>query len=201
MRHKAGYVVKKTKKKVQSKGVDVKRSARYDSGGRAPGTREATVPVTIILEEFIYDELEALAAKFINPKTLKSYGKSSIARLCVARGLEKLAKVKIEDLLYYLPEGPRGEVGRNAVSEKNVKTTLSIHKKSIMAVNRHLKGLDTSTVIGATTYVRMFIREQLDDVRLSDLYKLIPASHKQFMRVHRLTPRKLLELSIKAKKA
>lgn len=181
------------------RGVDVKRSARYDSGGRAPGTREATVPVTIILDEPDYEELEALSKKFINPKTLKSYGKSSIARLCVEMGLERLSKVTEADLLYYLPEGPKGEVGRNSVGEIVVKTTLSIHKKSIRQINRHLKGLETVTIIGATTYVRMFIREHLGDVSLRDLYLLIPDSHKQYMKLNRLTPRKLQDMANKAK--
>lgn len=188
--------------KVPKKGVDAKRRPNYDGGGRAPGTKEPVVPVTVLMDRELFDELKAFAEKFISPSTIKPYGMAAIVRYCVELGLQDLDEITAEDLLYYIPSGPKGEVGRNPLDEAegSVKSVFPIHKRSILAINRHLGRLD-NTIIGTTTYVRYFLRHYLQEVRLRDLYQTIPKRHKKLMAENDWTPRKLLDLYRKSQRS
>jgi hypothetical protein len=195
-------VKKKKAVKVARKGVNPKRRPNYDGGGRAPGTKEPVVPVTVLLDKELFDELRAFSEKFINPSTIKPYGMASIVRYCVELGIQDLDEIEAEDVLYYIPGGPKGEVGRNPLDAdgSQKKSVFPIHKRSIQQINRHLARLD-NTIIGSTTYVRYFLRHYLGDVRLRDLYQTIPKRHKQLMAENGWTPRKLLDLYRKSQKA
>jgi hypothetical protein len=192
---------KKVARAAPKKGVNPKRRPSYDGGGRAPGTKEPVVPVTVLLDEELFEELRAFSEKFISPSTIKPYGMAAIVRYCVELGLQDLDEITAEDLLYYIPVGPKGEVGRIPLdSERSRKSVFPIHKRSIQQINRHLSRLNVS-IIGSTTYVRYFLRHYLQDVRLRDLYQTIPKRHKKLMAENDWTPRKLLDMYRKAQKS
>jgi transcriptional regulator of met regulon len=176
--------------------VDPKRQPTYDQGGRRPLTEKKLVPVTLAIDASLYDEIETVAAKFINPKTLKSYGVSSVARITVELNLKLLKSMTEENLLYYVPPGEKkGAVGRFPL-EDAVKVTLLIKREHVECINAALKKLKKkSRILGTTTVIRWILRERIGDVRLTDLYDYIPESHKEIMDENGWTPRRLLDLA------
>lgn len=154
----------------------------YDSGGRAPLSKEPVRRVTVSIDEKLLSDLEKVSEKFINPSTLKPYGISAIARYCLLIGIETIDSVKEVDLLYYIenPDKPKGRVGRRSVSKEKVRITLLVPLTTIKKINKHLATLE-SDIIGTTTYIRFFMKKYLKSVTISNLYESMPKKHKKIM--------------------
>lgn len=156
-------------------------------------TEEPIRRVTITIDQDLMDDIEALSEKFISPSTLKPYGKSAVVRACLMIGLKNLNQVTEEQLLYYVRDVPKGSVGRQSVGRKVVRTTLLIPLKVIQKVNAH-RNKQKQSIIGTTTYIRLFIRENLYDLTVKALYETIPDKHRELMAENGWTPRKLLDI-------
>jgi hypothetical protein len=180
--------------------VDPNRAPLYAEGGRRPLTEKKVVPVTVAFDASLFHEIKTLSEKFINPSTLKPYGVSSVARICLEIGIKNLDGATEEDLLYYVPGSKKGTAGRFPI-ESSTKVTVLVQKEHIESINRYLSTLKMqSKIIGTTTVIRWIIRETIGDVRIKDLYDHIPQSHLDLMQRENLTFRKLLDRYLNSKK-
>lgn len=161
--------------------VNQDKRPTYDEGGRHPLTKVKLVPLVVVIDWPLWEQLEKLVGEFINPMTLKPYGISAVSRILVRDGVTKLDKLRENELLDYIPSGPKGSTGRNPLSEDGqVKLSIALRQEDVKAINAKVKAL-RHTLIGTTTIVRWLIREQLRDADVARFYATIPEKHKNHM--------------------
>lgn len=153
-------------------------------------TKHKLVPMTVAVDLNLYEDIKSLSERFINPKSLKPYGISSVVRVIVDIGLTSLHELSDTSLLEYVSDGPKGGVGRWPLSQDVVKMSVLLPREHVLKINSMIDD-SLSKIVGTTTVIRFIVATYIGEVKESDLYTRIPESHKQHMIESNLSPAKL----------
>lgn len=166
---------------MEKKGADPNRRAAYDQGGRHPLTRERIVPIVVIVDWPLWEEIDEAVNDFINPVTRKPYGISAVCRILVKFGIMQIDRLTARDILDYIPVTAKGSTGRNPLSDEGqVKLSIALRQEDILAINKQVSRINHA-LVGTTSIVRWILRDQLKNFEVGKLYLTIPEKHKNHM--------------------
>jgi hypothetical protein len=188
-------------KKRQKDLVNETRRHTYDAGARRPLTEYKLVPISVVMPVSMIKELAERGQEFINPRTMKPYGRTALARICIFAMLRNLHRISENRLLEYLDFRDEVRVGRTRLSDEEQKRIPLLIPQDHVTLINDIAERFASPLIGTTTIVRYCIHTALKKLTSSDFYKHLPDGDKIYMFEQGLTIKALIAHGKTKKKA